>query len=432
MSELHLGIGRSVITPEVGGQLYGYRPDVLSESVADDLTATAFYFVWENRKALMISATVCLINTGLSEEILDKIEKECGIPAECCILNATHTHSGPNTAGEYGWGDIDRAYCDGIFIPGILNAVKEAMSSLEPVTVGSASGISLTGINRRELTFDNQVALGQCEWGSFNPKITVVSFKNAAGKVVGNMIHYGCHGTAAGANHEISRDWSGHMTDALEALTGGITAFFNGPEGDVGPRLSNGLTVGDISYVHELGAIAARDAITVYNQIKEYTSAEIYAATKTVDVPLKERISLEEAKNTYEEYKEHTVNLSGSIKRHCEKVIASYEEGYEDRKIWELPQTIIFIGNLAFVSFPYELFSEIGMRIDRQCKELSVLSLSNTNGSEGYFVTEDQIIRGGYEVAMHLYGHLQSYGKDADWHLVKGTVANLQKEKKDA
>ena len=38
---LTLGVGRRVITPPVGSNLYGYRPDVISESVHDDLTATA-------------------------------------------------------------------------------------------------------------------------------------------------------------------------------------------------------------------------------------------------------------------------------------------------------------------------------------------------------------------------------------------------------
>ena len=45
MSEkLFLGVSRVNITPEVGGNLYGYTPDVISESVHDDLAAIAFYF----------------------------------------------------------------------------------------------------------------------------------------------------------------------------------------------------------------------------------------------------------------------------------------------------------------------------------------------------------------------------------------------------
>ena len=40
MESLCLGVARENITPEIGGQLYGYRPNIFSESVADELTVT--------------------------------------------------------------------------------------------------------------------------------------------------------------------------------------------------------------------------------------------------------------------------------------------------------------------------------------------------------------------------------------------------------
>lgn len=218
------------------------------------------------------------------------------------------------------------------------------------------------------------------------------------------------------------------MTDTLEALTGGITAFFNGPEGDVGPRLTNGLTVGegDIRYVYELGHIAARDAVSIYRTIRGYRNVALHAGSGAASIPLKPRIPREAAEAMYEKYKNDTINLPGMIRRYCETVIASYESGYVNKACEELRQTVIRIGDVAFATFPYELFSEIGMRIDRMCGDLTVLSLSNTNGSEGYFVTQDQICRGGYEVSMFLYGHEQPFCDDADWKLIQETVRNVK------
>ena len=112
------------------------------------------------------------------------------------------------------------------------------------------------GVNRREIRANNKIDFGQNPWGCFNPRMTVISFKNDEGNVVANIIHYGAHCTAAGRNTEISRDWAGVMVDSLEKESGGITAFFNGAEGDVGPRLSNGGTTGDMSHVKETGEIA--------------------------------------------------------------------------------------------------------------------------------------------------------------------------------
>ena len=68
-------------------------------------------------------------------EELTNIEKETGIPAHNCILHATHTHTGPNVSGTFGWGDIDEKYSGEIFVPGILRAVKRAKAQGVPAKI---------------------------------------------------------------------------------------------------------------------------------------------------------------------------------------------------------------------------------------------------------------------------------------------------------
>jgi len=425
---LHLGFACEKITPEIGCQLYGYSPDVFSTSVHDDLTASAFWFRQGETDALMISATVCLINTDLANRILDAIEKETGIPKNNCLLHATHTHSGPNTAGAFGWGEIDRNYCDTVFVPAILRAAKAAKANLTAVTMSVTHGESLVGINRRELNLNNQAVLGQNPWGPFNPVMTVLSFIDADKKVVANIVHYGAHGTAAGRNTEISRDWSGVMTDVLAEVSGAPTAFFNGPEGDVGPRMANGKTTGyqHVRYAAEHGAFAAQDAVRIYKQPRAYRPANLSVSHTEVRIPLAPRIPLEEAKARYEECKNETINIRGQEAEYYRKVIRSYESGEAEKEAAFIPQTVIRIGDVAFIGFEYELFSEIGMRIARQSGIPHTLSLSNTNGSGGYFITEDQICRGGYEVNMFLKGKAQSFVRNADWHMVLETLKHLK------
>lgn len=427
MNELYLGVARENITPRIGGQLYGYRTNIFSDSVLDDLTVTAFYFKQGSIEALMISATVCLIQTEMVGRILKEIENKYGIPKHHCMISATHTHSGPNTVGTYGWGDIDLEYCENIFIPQILAAVKRAMSCVCPVKVGIATGKSYAGVNRREVNLDNRAFLGQNEWGIFDPRMTVISFQNDEKKIVANMIHYGMHGTAAGGCCGITRDWSGVMTDALEKNSGGITAFFNGAEGDVGPRLMNGLTWGKDGArdVYEIGHIAAHDAVAIFKEIHSFENVMLNAFCGAVKIPLEKRESYTTALDKYELYKDKTVNLGGHLKKHFEDVIASYNSGCEDASYSEFVQVLISIGGVTFVSFPYELFSEISLRINKASDVPYVLSLSNTNGSEGYFVTQDQICRGGYEVSMFLCGHLQAYCQNADEHIIKQTLKNI-------
>lgn len=425
MTPLQLGTGREILTPAIGTPLYGYRPDLFSTAVNDDLTVTAFLFRQGETTVLMLSLTVCELQTALAARICQDIETRYGIPAAHCLLCATHTHSAPNVAGTVGWGDIDTAYCEDRFIPAIRRAVESALHTLQPVTMAVAAGESRVGVNRRELTLNNTVALGQNPWGCLDTQMTLLSFCDMAGTVIANMIHYGAHGTAAGANTEITRDWSGIMTDAVEAESGGVTAFFNGTMGDVGPRLSNGQTVGDLRYVRELGEIAARDALAIYRTLGEYTDVPLAVSTKTLTIPQKARMSKEEAAALYEQFRNGTVNTEGMIRAHVEEVLRSYESGYIETATYPLPQTVVMLGDVAFAAFPFEIFSEIGLRCDRAIAGKSVRVLSNVNGFEGYFVTEEALCRGGYEVDVFRYSHRQPLADDADYHLTKQTVQHI-------
>ena len=425
--KLYLGVARKDITPEIGCNLYGYQPDVYSESIHDNLTVTAYVFKFGEVSAVMISVTVGSVKTELSDEIRKEISKMYDIPFENIILSATHTHSAPNLTGNFGWGDVDHKYYDGIFLPQLRTAVSEAFASTVKVQMGTAYGDSFVGINRRELTPNNTVTFGQQPWGCFNPRMSILSFKDEAGNVIANIIHYGAHGTAAGMNHEITRDWSGIMTDAVEEVSGGITAFFNGFEGDVGPRLSNGKTTGNICFVEELGAIAAKDAVGIYNKISDYSDCELKCASGVVRIPYKSRIPLEEAKKRLEQYPGNQINSSGQRQRYYENVIKSYENGYEEKEYYELTQSVIQVGGTVFVPFPYEAFSEMGLRIQKEVRDKNVLTLALSNGTGGYFPTQDQLCKGGYEITMFKTTNIQNYVDDADWYLIKETVNNIKK-----
>ena len=425
--KLLVGVGRSDITPKVGCQLFGYRPDLYSDGVNDNLTAAAFAFSYGEINALMVTVSVCLLDNEITSFFREQIELKYNIPKENILISATHTHTGPSTINMPGWGDIDREYYEEILKPQVFSAIEEALNNKQEATVGVATGESKLGVNRRYLNYLNYADLGQNEWGAYNPKMTVISFKNNKNKVFGNIIHYGCHGTVAGLSTKISRDWAGVMTDALEEESGAITAFFNGPEGDVGPRISTGGTTAEIQYIYEVGGIGAEDAVNIYNSIEDYKEISLSVASREAVLPYAERISYEEAKKGCEEFSLDAINCDKQMAVYYNKVKDSYENDYTEKDAFKLEQNAIRLGDIAFIGFPYELFSEIGMRIDDYTKDLSVLSLSNTNGSLGYFPTQDQLCRGGYEIKMFKFNDVQSLTDDADFHLVTETLETIKK-----
>ncbi len=427
--KLCLGAAQTVITPPVGGRLYGYDPTTVSESVHDDLTASVFLFRTEDTDAMLISLTLCEADTKVCDELRGLASRISGVAVTRIMICCTHTHSGPNVAGNAGWGDIDRAYIDSVLLPRLSEAVEKAAGNVRPVTVGIGRGESFVGVNRREVYPDGSVRFGQNPWGCFDPTMTVLSFRYEDGSPAAHIIHYACHGTCAGHNHEITRDFSGIMCDRVSALFGGVTAFINGAEGDVGPRLSNGKTVGfgDIRYAEEHGGLAAADAVRIRRSIRHYSDAVLAADTYPVELPVKMRITLDEAKALREKYRGKAVNVDGQYAQYVEDVIASYQTDYTERNTKTVEQTLIRIGDVVLAGFPFEMFSEVARRVSAYAKVPQVLCVSLCNGMESYFVTEDQLCRGGYEVAMFRTASVQPYADNADTAYVNETVKNAEK-----
>ena len=412
------GAAREDITPPVGTLLYGYTPDTVSESVHDPLTTTAVAFRQWEECAVLMTVTVGDFGTALCDEIRREIGEELGLPPSRILVAATHTHSAPNVSGIEGWGEIDRPYADGILFPAMKKACRDAVSNLAPAEIAVGVVKSKVGINRRQQYRDGSIGLGQNPWGCYDPYMTCVSLRNAETKKgIVNLIHYGCHGTAAGRNHEITRDWSGIMTDRLEAQTGILTAYWNGAQGDVGPRLTNGATVGNIRFVEELGGVAAQDAWRAWEALGPYKEGTLGIREDTVKIPRKPLLPEAEVRAKLDSYEnpDALINIQRLEYVYYRAVMDEYEAGEpEYEKELRLPQTILTLGDIAFIPFPFEIFAETSMRMRAYSPFRYTLCLSNANGYNAYLPTEDQIVRGGYEIGCFLYSSAHPLVNSAD------------------
>lgn len=427
------GVGRAVITPPIGTILFGYAPGRPAESVADDLTVTAIAVQSEHEAAILVSMTICAIRPDLADRIRALIGEETGLPAGNVILSAIHTHSGPNTADTSGWGQVNTAYIENTLIPCSVQAAKDAWSGRKDAFLGIGTVHSDVGINRRELRADGSVVLGQNPWAPYDPIMTVLSFKGDDGKIMANIIHYCAHCTASGCNPEITRDWAGPMIDRLEEQSGGITGFFNGAEGDIGPRLSNGRTTGDLRLAYELGGKAAIDAVRAWRKIRDWQKATVSVITDDIRIPYNPLTPREQALAEIEkigdldswpdDYKKYST-MNELIK--WKKVLSEYDSGHEPQSHFVLKQSIVAIGPAAFVPFPFEMFVEMTLRIRKDSPYLHTLCLSNANGTISYFPTEDQLCRGGYEIWAFKAGNAYSMVDNADTYAVQENLRLLK------
>lgn len=427
------GASRQDITPPVGTLLYGYRPDLSSESVHDNLSVTALALTQGNEICIMLTVENGDIQTALCDDTRRAIADRCGIPIEHILISSTHTHSAPNLSGVVGWGDVNMDYYNNIFLPAVLVASAEALRALTPAEIAVGVTESLVGINRRQQYPNGEIGLGQNPHGCFDPNMTVVAIRNKATKAgVLNLIHYGCHGTSAGLTTAITRDWSGVMIDELEAKTGTLSAFWNGAIGDVGPRLTNGQTTGNINDTEELGSIAATDALNAYKNIGVYHQGELKVFCDTVHLPYQKMPTLQEVEEKLSQYTEpeKLINIDRLQYEHYKETYDFLSNGSGVTKTeFTFQQTIISLGDVVFIPFPFEMFSEIVMRLREYSPYTYTLCLSCTNGYNVYLPSEDQLCRGGYEVGCFMYGHLFPLADNTDQNIISENLRIINENK---
>lgn len=422
-----VGVGREIISPPLGTPLIGYPVIRETESIHDDLQVTAIAFKYGEKISLLISATVIFLLTEDSIAIREAVSKETGVDFSNIILCCTHTHSSPATYTEIKNDD----YIYNLLLPQTVSAAKGAIENAQPAYMGIGTIESHAGVNRREVDRTGGIWLGQNPWGCFDPTMTVVSFRTVDKKPIVNLIHYGAHCTAAGRSVEVTRDWAGVMVDRLEQQSGAVTVFVNGAIGDTGPRLSDGSTAANLELALELGAAAALDATTAYRSIKEYRPVDMKVSLSEVKLPYLPQMSYEEAKAEYATYSEEQKKEYYGRCYHLREVMAEYESKRPLQEHLSIHETIISVGPLAFVPFPFEMFTEMTLQLRKFSPYQHTLSLCNGNGYYGYLPSQDQICRGGYEVAMFRDFNPYMLKDDTDTTLVVQLADVLEKMYKE-
>ena len=423
------GAARRRITPPLGTILYGYPLARKATSVGDDLHVVAAAFAYMETKALLLSADICSCPADFVEIIRKEISKQTGIDRLNIIFCATHTHSGPNIGlRKTGWGEPNSEYVWEILLPNSVDAAVEAVKNLRPARFAVGTAPSQVGCNRRVVSPDGTVELGQNPWGVFDDTMTVLSFKDAeTEQCILNVIHYSAHATASAENEEITRDWPGVMKDVLEKETGGISMFLAGAIGECGPRCPNGKTTQSYEAAKLLGARAGLDAIAAWRSIKDWKNCPMQVTHGSIRIPY-ENLPPKELAQKKAAWLESEENLkdqacSDDIPRRkaedmnelirWKSILAAYDSGKVETEFL-YHQSVLTIGDAAIVPMPFELFLYPTLQLRMYSKFQHTLSVSNANGSWTYLPSQDQMCRGGYEVWQFRYANTYKMGDNAD------------------
>ena len=102
-------------------------------------------------------------------------------------------------------------------------------------------------------------------------------------------------------------------------------------------------------------------------------------------------------------------------KRCLEEIIRIYESNEAFKTSEEIKQILYVFNSVVLVPFPFEMFSEIQLRLKQHSPFAHTLCISNANGLFAYLPTQSQMCLGGYEVDSFLYmGGAYSFENNAD------------------
>lgn len=422
-SNFLVGIAKEDVTPELGTLLYGYPvPERPAKRVLDPLMVGVTAISQDGKTVLLISAELCCFNVDKCTEMRKVIARETNVEWENIILSAIHTHSGPITRSSAGWGTADDAYLDNLFVPQTVKAAKKALAQLQPAVMGIGFTESRAGVNRRAVDENGKVDFGRNEDGPYDPTMTLLCFKACSGEMIGSIVHFAAHPTAAARNLSITRDWPGVMIDRVEELTGAPCSFFNGAEGDIGPRVSTENPRRKEYYLYETGLIAASDVEKAYANLQAFEVPKMSLGYGKVLLPFVTPPSREDVEAeiaAIEQGSEAIEGVRASQYAQLKKVKAIYDSGEAFPDALDLDQTIIALGDLVIVPAPFECFCKISLAIRAGSPYKHTILLGLSNGSRGYMPTEDQIPFGGYEVDSFRAVGVVSLVDDTDKHFIR-------------
>lgn len=408
------------ITPEAGLFLTGYgNPERIAEGTHSPLCASVIVMGDEKNTAAVIALDWCTLDESIAWDIRKGIEAASGIRAEDIILCCTHTHSAPHTRKSASAG---RSACDpeqkGVkyaydSIKIIAAAVNEAKSKMCECSAGFGLTRTETGVSRRGTDRSGKVS-GFIEdpYLMHDDNMTVVRFKDVQnGKDLGILVHCSAHNTSMGLNREYSSDWCGVMRERIRDRYQVPVVFVNGAIGDSGPRTNRwckfktvqGFSAGagdGVKAAEEVGSRAAYDALRCLERIRDFRSdLPLEVIHNELRLPQALSMTKEEAEKAIREYEAANPVIPAEPDR-------NYQLAKNNLAAWNLPpepelilqQTIITFGPLAFLPFPFEVFSMFSLRLRRYSGFGYPLLCSIANGYYGYMPDRGAFGMGGYEV----------------------------------
>lgn len=224
------GVAVTKITPDTLMWMAGYaarkKP---AEGTLQDLYAKALALEDENgQRAVIVTLDLIGVLTSIREAVEKEVEEQYKLPPACLLLNASHTHCGPEYRERAGREEEAGNYHQ-FLQTALVKLVGEALADLQPARLSYGHARAGFAMNRRRnyaLPEDDVNARkAPNPDGPVDHDVPVLCVSDAEGNQRVVLFGYACHNTTL-QFFQFCGDYAGFAQEHLQADHPGMTAMF--------------------------------------------------------------------------------------------------------------------------------------------------------------------------------------------------------------
>lgn len=406
---LRAGSASTDITPALGCHLCGYFTDRVADHIHDPLSAKALVLGNDEKTIGIVVCDVIDVPTEVVTGAKERIQAQTGVPPECIMISATHTHTGPSIVGGLGT-PKDDAYGAAI-IPKIADAFTLAYNALQPAELAVTSGLCAEEVhNRRWHMRDGSVRMNPGHdnpdrarpAGPSDPELGLVVVRTPQRQPIAVLANLPLHYVGSPKGTWVSADYFAEFGRALQRCAGSefVAIMSNGCQGNI-----NNLDFTRAPREHpdpyfqirRVANVVAAEAWKQWSLLRE----DDFTANAVLDSRL-EHVPFRARTATADELADARRLLAGDENPTDQEWVYAREvvllsEGPSD---WEVVLQALRIGDAGIASLPGEVFCEIGLDIKAGSPFERTFVVGIANGSVGYIATDEALAQGSYETRL--------------------------------
>jgi neutral ceramidase len=385
---------KAKVTPTESMWMAGYASrNKPSEGVAQDLFAKALVVEDAHGKRLAI-VTLDLIGVPrmLREGVERDVKQQFGLPPEALLMNASHTHCGPELrvprAESDAGTDSARAAQAAAYSTKlqtiIVKLIGDAIAQLAPAELGYSHARCGFAMNRR-LPSNGSYQNSPYPDGPVDHDVPVLRIESG-GKLQAILFGYACHNTTL-SFYQFCGDYAGYAQEYLEAAHPETVALFvTGCGADQNPYPR-----GKLEQCQQHGRALA-------NAVE----AALLPKAKAVNGPLSTALDtavLEFAQTPDRAgWDERTKSKNAYEARHARRMLDLLErDGKIPMEYPYLAQVIRFGNDLTLIALSGEVVVDFSLRLKRELADETVWMAGYSNDVFGYVPSRRVVREGGYE-----------------------------------